>query len=63
MTSTRSLGRPDPAAETCLVDEPRHGDRLEDDAMDERHIHDLIANARAGRLSRRRFVQPWSATR
>ena len=42
MTSTRSLGRPDPAAETCFVDEPRHGDRLADDSALFIRMNDLV---------------------
>src|SRR5206468_3937085 len=57
MTSTRSLGRPDSAAEICFAGAPGHRNRREDDTMDERDIHALINEVRAGRLSRRRFVQ------
>src|SRR5215470_5477284 len=47
--------RADPAAEARAADRPPDGDRLED-LMDERDIHGLIADVRAGRLSRRAFT-------
>src|SRR5262252_3234350 len=49
--------RADPAAEARAADRPPDGDRLEDDLMDERDIHGLIADVRAGRLSRRAFTR------
>src|SRR5499427_638490 len=49
--------RADPAAEARAANRPPDGDRLEDDLMDERDIHGLIADVRAGRLSRRAFTR------
>src|SRR5499426_2084840 len=49
--------RADPAAEARAADRPPDGDRLEDDLMDERDIHGLIADVRAGCLSRRAFTR------
>src|SRR5215831_765508 len=49
--------RADPAAKARIADRPPDGHRLEDDLMDEREIHELIADVRAGRLSRRAFTR------
>jgi len=51
MTSRRSQGRPEPAAETSLAGAPRHRDRREDDPAGERDIHALIDEVKAGRLT------------
>src|SRR5215471_8222962 len=49
--------RADPAAKARIADRPPDGHRLEDDLMDEREIHELIADVRAGRLTRRAFTR------